>query len=303
MQIAVGKSSKDVILLACRIAPVLAYATPTQGDVMKLSMFSAALLLAGASLFSAASHATVVLVKTNMGDFEINLYDKETPKTVANFLAYVKDNSYNKAIFHRSVPGFVLQGGGFQATMQSSPLTVAIPAKAAVINEPLFSNVRGTIAMAKIDRQPDSATNQWFINLSNNVAGDAALDSQNSGFTVFGQINNQGMEIIDNIAKLPTQLTNIANFPLRNYSDKDAANNVAITPQNLVIIESMTIIDSSDSTSDKLTKVKNTSAGNSGGGSTGTTPEAPKSSGGSLGFFSSVALLGLCLFRRYFRQQ
>lgn len=269
---------------------------------MKFSMLSAAVLLTGASLFSATTQATVVLVKTNMGDFEINLYDKETPKTVANFLAYVKDGSYNKAIFHRSLPGFVLQGGGFHATMQSSPLTAPIPAKAAVINEPVFSNVRGTIAMAKLDRQPNSATNQWFINLANNAAGTAALDSQNGGFTVFGQVSSQGMEIIDGIAKLPTQLTNIADFPLRNYSEKDAINKVAITPQNLVIIESMTIIDSSESSSDKLTKVKNTSAGNA-GGSTGTATDTPKSSGGSLGFFSSFALFGLCLIRRYFRQQ
>src|SRR5690606_25761942 len=99
--------------------------------------------------------------------------DKHTPKTVENFLAYVNAGAYTDSIIHRSVPGFVVQGGGFEFTGALPP--VVITQKPAVINEPLFSNVRGTIAMAKVGNDPNSATNQWFINLDNNSGN---LDKQ-----------------------------------------------------------------------------------------------------------------------------
>lgn len=138
----------------------------------------------GIVLFSctALSQATTVQIQTVMGDLEVNLFDKDTPATVANFLAYVNAGAYTDSIIHRSVPNFIVQGGGFKYNDAWPP--VGIAQNPAVINEPLFSNVRGTIAMAKLGNNPNSATNQWFINLKDNSAN---LDRQNSGFTVFAR--------------------------------------------------------------------------------------------------------------------
>jgi len=129
---------------------------------------------------------------------DVLLTPSVAPATVANFLAYMNAGSYNNSIFHRSVPGFVIQGGGYQLV---NALPVAIPQNAPVVNEFNVTNSRGTIAMAKLDGNPNSATNQWFFNLTNNGA---QLDGQNGGFTVFGHIiNNNGLTIMDRIASLP----------------------------------------------------------------------------------------------------
>ena len=94
------------------------------------------------------------------------------------------------------MPGFIVQGGGFRLDL-AWPAS-AIPENAAITNEPEFSNLRGTIAMAKTS-QPDSATNQWFFNLADNSAN---LDIQNEGFTAFGEIVGNGMDVVDAIAAL-----------------------------------------------------------------------------------------------------
>ena len=145
------------------------------------------------------AQATVVEFQTVMGNFEVNLYDNATPATVANFLEYVNNAAYSDAIFHRSVAGFVIQGGGF--AYDPADTIVAIPSNPPVTNEPEFANVRGTIAMAKIGGDPNSATNQWFFNLSDNTAN---LDGQNGGFTAFGEVVGDGMDVVDAIAALPT---------------------------------------------------------------------------------------------------
>lgn len=227
------------------------------------------LLLAGVLLCTSVAQATIVQVKTNMGDFEINLFDKAAPVTVQNFLSYVNNGHYNSTVFHRSVPGFVIQGGGF-AFDQALPLK-AIASRPAITNEPKFSNVRGTVAMAKIPDNPNSATNQWFVNLADNSTN---LDSQNGGFSVFGHIDAAGMEVIDAMAKLPRFcfesgcIGRTPELPLRNYTQNDRDDNVALAADNLVTIESITVVDNRPNTADGLNPQENSNR-DSGGGSTG----------------------------------
>ena len=154
---------------------------------------------------------TVVEFTTNnqLGDRSIYLemFNKQgsadvlTKKTVKNFFKYLNKGVYDNSIFHRSVPGFVLQGGGFSAPLAPAdaggsidPVDTFKPIK----NEPGNSNLRGTIAMAKLAGDPDSATSQWFVNLEDNLP----LDTQNEGFTVFGQVLGSGMEVVDYLASV-----------------------------------------------------------------------------------------------------
>jgi len=148
----------------------------------------------------AVSSATTVRMQTSKGNIDIQLFDSGAPLTVANFLNYVNSGAYASSFFHRSVKNFIIQGGGFNFDGAS---VHAVPANAPVKNEfsVTRSNVRGTIAMAKVGGNPDSATNQWFFNLANNAAN---LDNQNGGFTVFGQVTAEGMKVVDAIAALQT---------------------------------------------------------------------------------------------------
>ena len=154
-----------------------------------LRLIAITVLICTAALLPRASDATVVKFETVLGDFEVNLYDNATPQTVSNFLSYVQNLNYDNSIFHRSVPGFIVQGGGF-VTDQNAQIS-SITANAPVNNEPTYSNVRGTIAMAKVAGDANSATNQWFFNLANNAAN---LDNQNGGFTVFGEITDEAFQ-------------------------------------------------------------------------------------------------------------
>lgn len=153
------------------------------------------------SLFAADN--TVVTIETPLGIFQMELLADDAPNTVQNFLNYVDRGAYDGTFFHRSVPGFVVQGGGFAY----DPFTKTAPGIAVdppVVNEFGVSNVRGTVAMAKTAAGPDSATNQWFVNLADNSAN---LDNQNGGFTVFARVIGDGMQVVDAIAALP--LTNL----------------------------------------------------------------------------------------------
>lgn len=130
--------------------------------------------------------------------FDLVLFETQTPQTTANFLRYVDEGRFDDNIIHRLVPGFVVQGGGYyfidDSTFDHVPVFQAVP------NEPGISNLRGTVAMAKLGGNPDSATSQWFVNLADNSAN---LDAQNGGFTVFGRVLGSGMEVVDTIAALP----------------------------------------------------------------------------------------------------
>jgi cyclophilin family peptidyl-prolyl cis-trans isomerase len=141
------------------------------------------------------------------GHVVIQLFNEKAPITVANFLSYVNNanprGDFDGTIFHRLVPGFVLQGGLFEVTGSTPPLA-PIPVGPRIQNEfnpndPERSNVAGTVAMAKLEDQPNSATSQFFFNLGNNAAN---LDNQNGGFTVFGKVV-EGWDAVLGIAALP----------------------------------------------------------------------------------------------------
>lgn len=149
------------------------------------------------SFTSAVQAGTIVRVSTSMGDYSMELFDDIAPATVQNFLNYVRRGDYNGTYLHRVVDGFVAQGGAYRFKPFVGPID--IPQDPPVANEFSVSNTRGTVAMAKIDGQPDSATNQWFVNLANNTD----LDSSNGGFTVFGVVLGEGMAVLDAIDALP----------------------------------------------------------------------------------------------------
>jgi peptidyl-prolyl cis-trans isomerase A (cyclophilin A) len=267
----------------------------------KLSKLTAAALFSLSASFMAAqsANATIVQFQTVLGDFSVNLYDKTTPKTVENFLAYVKSGAYTNTIIHRSVPGFIVQGGGYSYKNDAKPPLVAVTQNAAVINEPVYANKRGTIAMAKLGGQPNSATNQWFFNLADNST---TLDPQNSGFTVFGEVTGNGMAIIDAMAALSIFTTGTDPFkelPLRNYTTTDGTNGVEITDKHLVMILGVVVLDSNVDSAANLTPVKTTytpSTGNGGGGSSNNNSSG--SGGGSMGWVSLLMLLTLLSFGR-----
>ena len=123
-----------------------------------------------------------------------NQTNQTTPITANNFLEYVNDGSYNKTLVHRIVSDFVIQGGGYTwpsiASNQTGGYPLKVTSKGEIVNEPGNSNLMGTIAMAKISGQPNSATSEWFINLSDNLN----LDSQNDGFSVFGHLLGDGIK-------------------------------------------------------------------------------------------------------------
>jgi peptidyl-prolyl cis-trans isomerase A (cyclophilin A) len=207
------------------------------------------------SIVPITSQATVVEIQTSLGNFEVNLYDNGTPNTVTNFLDYVNNGAYTNAIVHRAVPAFVIQGGGF--FYDASGAIVDIPANPAVVNEPTYSNLRGKIAMAKLGGDPDSATNQWFINLVDNSV---VLDPQNGGFTVFGEVVGNGMDVVDAIAALPVYsfAAPLGELPLRNYSDTDFANNVIPDDTQLLMISAVIVTDTTADSAAGLNPTPNT---------------------------------------------
>ncbi len=184
------------------------------------------LLLAAccASLPRAAGGNVVVTLQSALGVVEFELFDSVTPLTAANFLSYTDSSAYDASIVHRSVPGFVIQGGGYKVVgPQLFDVAINPPT---VQNEPGLSNLRGTIAMAKAPGFPNSATTQWFVNLAANTA----LDTDNGGFTVFGDVIT-GMAVVDAIAAL--QRVNIGSplteLPVVNWTPPN------VTVANLVI--------------------------------------------------------------------
>jgi peptidyl-prolyl cis-trans isomerase A (cyclophilin A) len=133
-----------------------------------------------------------VLIDTNLGTIKVKLYPKKAPKTVANFLTYVDNRQYDSLIFHRVIPGFMIQGGGYNAKMVEKPTRPPIPNEAG--NG--LSNVRGSFAMARTQAL-DSATAQFYINLVDN----RNLDQFK--WCVFGQVID-GLDVVDKIAKVAT---------------------------------------------------------------------------------------------------
>jgi peptidyl-prolyl cis-trans isomerase A (cyclophilin A) len=241
------------------------------------------------TFFSNQVLATVVEVRTNVGNFQINLFDEDTPRTVENFLSYVNAGAYANNVVHRSVPSFVVQMGGFQFNDSFPPDPIATAAP--VQNEPVLSNVVATVAMAKLNNQPDSATSQFFINIANNSSN---LDTSNSGFSVFGQVIGDGMTVVNQIAGLDRFgfASPFNEIPLQNYSATDAQNGVEVTRDNVVLITDIVVIDSAVVTNPDIDPVANTRIN-----AVPTTPPSNDgTSGGTLAF--GLLILFTALLRR-----
>ncbi|HTQ51361.1 MAG TPA: peptidylprolyl isomerase, partial [Candidatus Acidoferrales bacterium] len=144
-------------------------------------------VIAFTALLGPANAGTLVQFRTVFGDMEVELYDQDKPVTVQNFLNYLKNGRYQNEFAHRLIPGFVLQGGGY--TLVSNAIA-PIPAFPPITNEfgvgRQFSNIFGTIAMAKLGGDTNSATSQWYLNLTNNAFLDAP--DTNDFFVVFGHV-------------------------------------------------------------------------------------------------------------------
>jgi cyclophilin family peptidyl-prolyl cis-trans isomerase len=141
----------------------------------------------------------VVIIKTDMGDITVELFQDKAPITVKNFLSYTKSGFYNGLIFHRVVPGFVIQGGGYTPDM--TPRKTMAPIKNEATNG--LSNLRGTLSMART-QVIDSATSQFFINLKDNKFLDHKGETPDKyGYAVFGKVV-KGMEVVDKIAQVAT---------------------------------------------------------------------------------------------------
>ena len=227
------------------------------------------------------SQATIVEMQTSHGVIELNLFDQQAPNTVANFLSYIEDDAYNQTVIHRSVSDFVIQGGGFTFTDELVPITT----KSAVVNEPVISNVKGTIAMAKLANDENSATSQWFFNMVDNSE---ALDTQNGGFTVFGQITAQSQATLDNIAGL----VHCGDIPLVDItSEQCSSSDVALSSANFVTINSVVVLDDDPLSSANLNPTANTLISQD---DSSAEAGSSSSSGGSMGIgFCLIALLGV----------
>ncbi len=192
------------------------------------------LAVALAGLFSPSVYATDVIMRTSLGDIPVELFDEEAPATVANFLSYVRDGSFDDVVVHRLEPGFVIQAGGYKVI--DGVINVG-PIKDPVQNEPGISNTRGTLSMAKLQGDPDSATNQWFINLADNED----LDSQNGGFAVFGRVTGDGMQVVDAIGDLQRWNLNAAGFTSTPLIDFDGTGSLGL--DNFVILDVDEVVD------------------------------------------------------------
>jgi cyclophilin family peptidyl-prolyl cis-trans isomerase len=168
------------------------------------------------SVFAAGQQ---IEIKTNLGNILLEIYPEKAPKTVNNFLGYIKEKQYEDTIFHRVIPGFMIQGGGFDKAMKKKPTRQPIENEA---NNGLKNEI-GTIAMARTG-DPHSATSQFFINVKNNVFLNHTEPTQRGyGYTVFGKVIN-GMDVVNRISEAPT-------------GRRDA-------PKEMIVIKSISTIES-----------------------------------------------------------
>ena len=153
-------------------------------------------LCLGSACAQAAEKNPVVVMDTSMGTIKIELYPDKAPQTVKNFLGYVDDKFYDGTVFHRVIPGFMIQGGGFEPGMKEKQT------KSPIKNESDngLANERGTIAMARTS-DPDSATAQFFINVKDNPGLNAS--GGRPGYAVFGKVID-GMDVADKIVNVQT---------------------------------------------------------------------------------------------------
>jgi peptidyl-prolyl cis-trans isomerase A (cyclophilin A) len=171
-----------------------------------------------------AADAPKVKFATSAGDFVVEVYPDKAPKTVANFLEYVRDKHYDGTIFHRVINGFMIQGGGFDRNMAEKPTRAPVVHEGREAYAKGLRNQVGTIAMARTS-DPNSATSQFFINVSDNTRTLDPPGPNAPGYTVFGRVVS-GMDVVNKIKGVQTGSSGM-------YSD------VPLTP---VVIESATIV-------------------------------------------------------------
>ncbi len=208
--------------------------------------------------FSDPDSESAVRVITNEGTMDFILYNTATPQTVTNFLSYVNNaastGNYTGAVFHRAISGFIVQGGGFK--VQSAPNNfTSILTTASPTNEPGISNLRGTVAMAKVGTDPNSATDQFFVNVADNSSN---LDNQNGGFTAFARVAGNGMTVADTIAGLPTVSTSVnvdgtantglTSWPVTSGSTMDTTKMVTISSAAPVAVLSYSVTGNTNPT-------------------------------------------------------
>lgn len=165
---------------------------------MTFRMLPALALIALTALGSASAMAQKVRLSTSMGDIVLELDAAKAPKTVDNFVQYVKAGHYNGTVFHRVIDNFMIQGGGMSADMSEKPTRAPIPLE----SRNGLNNDRGTVAMART-MNPNSATAQFFINVKNNDFLNAARSQDGNGYAVFGKVVD-GMDVVDRIKAVPT---------------------------------------------------------------------------------------------------
>jgi peptidyl-prolyl cis-trans isomerase A (cyclophilin A) len=175
--------------------------TPRRTIPMKGIKTIAMALAATLSIVVAApALAQKVRLATSLGDIVVQLDKEKAPKSVDNFLQYVKSGHYDGTIFHRVIDSFMIQGGGFDPAMNQKPTRGPIPLE----SRNGLTNLRGTLAMARTN-VPDSATAQFFINLRDNAFLDSANSRDGNGYAVFGRVV-EGMDVVDKIKAVPTTL-------------------------------------------------------------------------------------------------
>ena len=160
------------------------------------------------------AHSTLkkaVIISTTAGDITVELYPQKAPETVSNFLRYVEKKSYDNTIFHRTIPGFMIQGGGFNQDLEKTPTQAPVQNEA----DNGLPNSIGSIAMARTGA-PHSASNQFFINVANNrFLNHTSKDKRGWGYTVFGQVIS-GMSVVNTISTVQTtQIGGHKNVPLK----------------------------------------------------------------------------------------
>lgn len=253
-----------VVSLSASLFSVSAQNVPpvVASQIADVSVYAgtAALSIDVSNGFSDPDVSDAVRFSTFLGNVDIALLGPQKPITVTNFLKYVDQGRYfiqdpkthqtAPSFFHRLIPGFIIQGGGFLGTVNSTNNGIqptAVLTFPPIQNEPGISNKRGTIAMAQLGSDANSATSQWFINLADNGGAPNNLDirSNNAGpYTVFGRVGNNTMTNVDALAALPQFNfgTSFTNLPLRDYSQTDYNSGSIPQTSNLVSIPTISHI-------------------------------------------------------------
>ncbi len=185
-----------------------------------------------------AKAGVFVEFNTNVGNFQVELFSLQKPASVANFMTYVDSGTYSNSIVHRSIQntpftGFgIIQGGGYDTVGSSLPTLPPIADEVGI-----FSNLRGTLAYANAG--PNTATRQWYINVTDNVAFD-------TNYTVFGQVIGNGMTVVDQINALTNVNASGGNpnspFGTLPVINANLPNNLILQPSNLVVVNSITAV-------------------------------------------------------------